>query len=36
LKDEPKTGDYLHKGLQESGFGAERARNELDGLDIAL
>lgn len=36
VEDEPKTGDYLHKGLQESGFTVDLARNGVDGLDLAL
>ncbi len=36
VEDEPKTGDYLHKGLQESGFVVDLARNGQDGLHLAL
>lgn len=36
VEDEPKTGDYLHKGLQESGFTVDVARNGVDGLTLAL
>jgi len=36
VEDEPKTGDYLHKGLSESGFIADLARNGPDGLHLAL
>lgn len=36
IEDEPKTGDYLHKGLQESGFLVDLARNGFDGLHLAL
>ena len=35
VEDEPKTGDYLRKGLQESGYGVDLARNGLDGLHMA-
>ncbi|WP_020657072.1 heavy metal response regulator transcription factor [Massilia niastensis] len=36
VEDEPKTGDYLLKGLQESGFAVDLARNGADGLHLAL
>jgi two-component system, OmpR family, copper resistance phosphate regulon response regulator CusR len=36
VEDEPKTGDYLHKGLRESGFNADLARTGPDGLHMAL
>ena len=36
VEDEPKTGDYLHKGLRESGFNADLARTGTDGLHLAL
>jgi two-component system copper resistance phosphate regulon response regulator CusR len=36
VEDEPKTGDYLHKGLTESGYIADLARNGSDGLHLAL
>jgi two-component system copper resistance phosphate regulon response regulator CusR len=36
VEDEPKTGDYLHKGLAESGFVADLARTGQEGLDLAL
>ncbi|QGZ40075.1 two-component system copper resistance phosphate regulon response regulator CusR [Pseudoduganella flava] len=36
VEDEPKTGSYLHKGLQESGFTADLARTGPDGLHLAL
>jgi two-component system copper resistance phosphate regulon response regulator CusR len=36
VEDEPKTGDYLKKGLGESGFTADLARNGPDGLHLAL
>ena len=36
VEDEPKAGDYLIKGLQESGYVADLARNGVDGLTLAL
>jgi two-component system copper resistance phosphate regulon response regulator CusR len=36
VEDEPKTGDYLHKGLRESGFNADLARSGPDGLHLAF
>nr|WP_315400490.1 heavy metal response regulator transcription factor [uncultured Duganella sp.] len=36
VEDEPKAGDYLVKGLRESGYVAELARNGVDGLALAL
>ncbi len=35
IEDEPKTGDYLQRGLAESGFNVRLARNGRDGLAIA-
>ena len=35
IEDEPKTGDYLQRGLAESGFNVRLARNGRDGLHIA-
>jgi len=35
IEDEPKTGDYLQRGLAESGFSVRLARNGRDGLAIA-
>jgi two-component system copper resistance phosphate regulon response regulator CusR len=35
IEDEPKTGDYLLRGLAESGFGVRLARNGRDGLAMA-
>lgn len=32
VEDEPKAGDYLHKGLTESGFVVDLARDGADGL----
>lgn len=36
VEDEPKTGDYLHKGLSEAGFVVDLARDGFDGLHLAL
>lgn len=36
VEDEPKTGDYLHKGLTENGFVVDVARNGVDGAHLAL
>ena len=36
VEDEPKTGDYLHKGLSENGFIVDVARNGVDGQHLAL
>ncbi|SEN34949.1 two-component system, OmpR family, copper resistance phosphate regulon response regulator CusR [Duganella sp. CF517] len=36
VEDEPKAGDYLVKGLRESGYTADLARNGVDGLALAL
>jgi two-component system copper resistance phosphate regulon response regulator CusR len=36
VEDEPKTADYLKKGLTEAGFVADVARNGGDGLHLAL
>ncbi len=36
VEDEPKTGDYLRKGLNESGFVVDLARTGLDGRHMAL
>ena len=36
VEDEPKTGDYLKKGLTEHGYVVEVARNGADGLYLAL
>jgi two-component system copper resistance phosphate regulon response regulator CusR len=36
VDDEPKTGDYLRKGLRGSGFNADLARTGPDGLHLAL
>ena len=36
VEDEPKTGDYLKKGLSEHGYAVEVARTGADGLHLAL
>jgi len=36
VEDDPKTGDYLNRGLRESGFNADLARTGPDGLYLAL
>jgi two-component system copper resistance phosphate regulon response regulator CusR len=36
IEDDRKTGDYLKKGLSESGYQVELARDGLDGLQLAL
>ncbi|WP_043482252.1 heavy metal response regulator transcription factor [Janthinobacterium sp. HH01] len=36
VEDEPKAGSYLVKGLGESGYVADLARNGVDGLALAL
>ena len=36
VEDEPEAGDYLVKGLRESGYVADLARNGVDGLSLAL
>jgi two-component system copper resistance phosphate regulon response regulator CusR len=36
VEDEPKTGEYLHKGLQEAGYIADLANTGPDGLHSAL
>ena len=35
VEDEPKTGEYLRKGLQEAGFNVDLARDGVDGLHLA-
>lgn len=35
IEDEPKTGEYLRKGLVESGFAVDLARTGTDGLHLA-
>lgn len=36
IEDDPKTGDYLRKGLRESGYAVDLARTGTNGLHIAL
>ncbi len=36
IEDDPRTGDYLRKGLQESGYGVDLARHGADGLRMAM
>ena len=36
IEDEPKLGDYLHKGLTESGFTVDVARTGIEGRNMAL
>ena len=36
VEDEPKTGDYLKKGLGEHGYAVDVARTGADGLHLAL
>ncbi len=36
VEDEPKTGDYLKKGLSEHGYSVDVARTGTDGLHLAL
>jgi two-component system copper resistance phosphate regulon response regulator CusR len=36
VEDEPKTGDYLRKGLAQAGFAVDLARDGLDGRHQAL
>ena len=36
IEDDPKTGDYLKKGLRENGYGVDLARTGTDGLRMAL
>lgn len=36
IEDEPKIGDYLQRGLAESGFAVRLARNGRDGLAMAI
>ncbi|MBC7499263.1 MAG: heavy metal response regulator transcription factor [Herminiimonas sp.] len=35
VEDEPKAGEYLRKGLTESGYVVDWARNGIDGLHLA-
>ena len=34
IEDEPKTADYLHQGLSESGYVVDCANNGADGLHL--
>ncbi|MBC3916520.1 heavy metal response regulator transcription factor [Undibacterium sp. CY18W] len=36
IEDDQKTGEYLKKGFQESGYTVDLARNGIDGLHLAL
>ncbi|HEY2257680.1 MAG TPA: heavy metal response regulator transcription factor [Variovorax sp.] len=36
IEDDPKTGDYIKKGLKESGYAVDLARTGTDGLHLAL
>ena len=36
VEDEPKTGEYLKKGLTEAGFTVDVARTGIDGVHLAL
>lgn len=36
IEDEQKLGDYLHKGLSESGFNVDLSRDGIEGLGMAL
>jgi two-component system, OmpR family, copper resistance phosphate regulon response regulator CusR len=36
IEDERKTGEYLKKGLEESGFVVDVASNGIDGLHLAM
>jgi two-component system copper resistance phosphate regulon response regulator CusR len=36
IEDERKTGEYLKKGLEESGFTVDVASNGIDGLHLAM
>lgn len=36
IEDEPKLGDYLRKGLSESGFAVDLARTGIEGRNLAL
>ena len=36
IEDDPKTGDYLKKGLRESGYAVDLSRTGTDGLQMAL
>lgn len=36
IEDDPGTGDYLKKGLRESGYAVDLSRTGTDGLEMAL
>lgn len=36
IEDDPKTGDYLRKGLRESGYAVDLARTGADGVHLAM
>lgn len=36
IEDEPKTGDYLRRGLTEAGFVVDLVRDGMDGMHMAL
>jgi two-component system copper resistance phosphate regulon response regulator CusR len=36
IEDDPKTGDYLKKGLRETGYAVDLARTGTEGLHMAL
>jgi len=36
IEDDPKTGDYLKKGLRESGYSVDLCRTGTEGLQMAL
>lgn len=36
IEDDPKTGDYLKRGLRESGYSVDLSRTGTDGLQMAL
>ena len=36
VEDEPKTADYLERGLREQGYVVDVARDGLDGKHMAL
>lgn len=35
IEDEPKTAEYLHQGLSESGYIVDKAATGVDGLHLA-
>lgn len=36
IEDDPKTGDYLRKGLRENGYAVDLSRSGTEGLQMAL